>query len=196
MQNRDMHYLLGGAVVALPLLTLGLLIYYKRDYRLIAGYNTASPEEKAKYDIEGLADHLGGGLNTIAVCILLASVALAAGWEKTGYTFIGLFIFLSAIVVIGGQKFCPQPSGPRLSFAQRFIKFFVSAAVFASMERGTRQWQYVCSCSGTEDYWDSGGIRWKAVGNRREWSPCPNCKKTTWRSVQRRKSESGEANQE
>ena len=55
-------FMAAGVVIALPLVVLGRRIRYGRHYRLVAGYNRASAREKSKYDIEGLADHLGTGL--------------------------------------------------------------------------------------------------------------------------------------
>ncbi|MEM7769739.1 MAG: DUF3784 domain-containing protein [Cyanobacteria bacterium P01_A01_bin.37] len=41
--------------IAILFIVLGILIKYFKMYFLIAGYNTMSKEEKAKYDIDGLA---------------------------------------------------------------------------------------------------------------------------------------------
>jgi hypothetical protein len=53
---------LGGAALALGLIWPGLLLRWTTSrYHWIAGYNTASREEQAKYDIEGLSQHLRPG---------------------------------------------------------------------------------------------------------------------------------------
>jgi len=42
-------------IVAFIFILLGIVIKHGKMYFLIAGYNTMSKEEKAKYDIEGIA---------------------------------------------------------------------------------------------------------------------------------------------
>jgi hypothetical protein len=51
----------GSVLIALTLLVLGRRLRDGHDYRLVAGDNRALSEEKRKYDIEGLADHLASG---------------------------------------------------------------------------------------------------------------------------------------
>lgn len=54
----DIMGFLGGLALALLFLVPGILIRYYRADGLIAGFNSASDEEKARYDIEGEA-HAG-----------------------------------------------------------------------------------------------------------------------------------------
>ena len=69
--------LIMGLGLALFFLVLGVLIRFYEAYGLISGYNTAPPEEQARYDIKGLGDHLGNGLLNLAV--LIAGAADTSG---------------------------------------------------------------------------------------------------------------------
>ncbi|MAP54905.1 DUF3784 domain-containing protein [Altibacter sp.] len=57
--------------VALLFIALGILIKYGKAYGLIAGYNTMSKEEKARYDIIGIATLFRNVMFTMAAIILL-----------------------------------------------------------------------------------------------------------------------------
>ena len=52
-------------------LILGLLIKYGKLYDLIAGYNTASPDERERTNIVGLGTFIGS--RVLVVTMLLAS---------------------------------------------------------------------------------------------------------------------------
>ena len=74
-----------------------------RAYSLIAGYNTASRQEKLEYDIEGLAKHLGNGLVTLGVVAILAILSVYFGMLGIAGIFTGLFLFF---VFIRDAKTC------------------------------------------------------------------------------------------
>jgi len=60
-------------ITALMIVVLGYLIKYKRWSWLIAGYNTASPKDKAKYDIIALCNGTGNFLFLLAAITTLAA---------------------------------------------------------------------------------------------------------------------------
>jgi hypothetical protein len=180
-----------GVVIALPLLVLGRRIRYGRDYRLIAGYNRASSEEKLRYDIEGLADHLGNGLISLGVLCILIPGAWLLGWQTFASVLLGIFLLFAFITVVGGQKFLPHrqhpaPGTPRGSF-QRLLQRTLPARAFAAIEAGTRRWVVECKCGALQDFWDTGGIRYKAVGEQRMLMACPSCQKASWQKIRKRR---------
>lgn len=75
------------AVVAV----VGIVILAGKGDWLIAGYNTASPEERGKYDIRRLRLLMGGALIVIApLCLLLNADADESS----------VLVFTSAVVVL------------------------------------------------------------------------------------------------
>ncbi len=46
----------------------------------------------------------------------------------------------------------------------RFLKTILPAKVFAAVREGTKQWLAECPCGHKQDFWDSGGVRYKAIG--------------------------------
>ncbi len=180
-----------GVVIALPLLVLGRRIRYGRDYRLVAGYNRASAEEKSKYDIEGLADHLGNGLISLGVLCILMPGAWLLGWQTFARILLGIFLLFSFITVVGGQKFLPHrqhpaPGTPR-SGSQRLLQRTLPARAFAALEAATRQWVAECKCGAIQDFWETGGIRYKAVGEPRMLMSCPSCQKLSMQKIRKRR---------
>jgi len=87
--------------VCLLLLALGLLFRSGKGAGLIAGYNTASPQEREKIDEKKLCYFVGRLMFLLSACwglILLASI-LQLGW----LFFLGFFLFLA--LTIGGVIF-------------------------------------------------------------------------------------------
>ena len=56
----------GCAVILFAI--LGIVFFCGKGSSLIAGYNTASPEEKAKYDEKALCHTMGGMMFACAAC--------------------------------------------------------------------------------------------------------------------------------
>ena len=67
-------------IVAAILLIMGIIILIGKGDNLIAGYNTASKEEKAQYNIKRLRGLIGGILVVLApmMLLLLGKESLAA----------------------------------------------------------------------------------------------------------------------
>ena len=83
-------------IVAAIFLLGGIIILIGKGDNLIAGYNTASKEEKSQYNIKRLRGLIGGILVVLAPMILL----LHRGDESMTAIFITLTIVLCIVVVI------------------------------------------------------------------------------------------------
>ena len=84
-------------IVAAILLIMGIVVLIGKGDNLIAGYNTASKEEKSQYNIKRLRGLIGGLLIVLApmMVLLLGEESMTAGWSFVAYTFV-----LSTVVVI------------------------------------------------------------------------------------------------
>ena len=162
--------LVAGLLFSLTFWVLGIAVRWFRAYRLIAGYNTASAEEKKKYDIEGLADHLGNGLIVIGAFSLLATLSAYTDQVPLAIIFVTGIVFVAFIMVVGGQKFLPKCQHPEPGFEihaqHRFLKKILPAKAFAAIKRGTQNWMTVCPCGEQQDFWEVGGVRYKACGEK------------------------------
>ena len=76
----------------------------------------------------------------------------------------------------------------------RFLKFILPARAFTAVEKGTRQWLIECKCGYKRDFWDAGGVRYKACGEPRQYVKCPQCGKSTWHKIRRKTQEEKEQN--
>ena len=81
--------------VAALLVVLGLVFSKGKGAFLIAGYNTASREEKAKYDEKALCRFISRLMFTMAGCWAL--VALGTMLDRMWIYYLGLGLFLTAI---------------------------------------------------------------------------------------------------
>ena len=84
-------------IVAALLLIMGLIILIGKGDNLIAGYNTASKEERAKYNIKRLRGLIGGLLFAMAPMMLL--LAGEPSTEKV-WSFTALVLVVCIVVVI------------------------------------------------------------------------------------------------
>ena len=66
-----MAYIIIFSIVSLLFVFLGIAISRYKCYWLIAGYNTASKEEKARIDIENVAKHMSRMCYLIAFILFL-----------------------------------------------------------------------------------------------------------------------------
>ena len=84
-------------IVAAILVILGIIILIGKGDNLIAGYNTASEEEKAQYNVKRLRGLIGGLLIVLAPMMLLLNGenTMAATWS-----FVALVFVLCIVVVI------------------------------------------------------------------------------------------------
>ena len=77
---------------------LGVLFFCGKGAALIAGYNTASPHEKARYDEKALCRAMGWLMMALAVCWFI--IALNLLLENMVFLWIGLPLFF-AVCIIG-----------------------------------------------------------------------------------------------
>jgi len=179
-----------GFLISFLFLSFGILVRYYRAYGIIAGYNTASKEEKKKYDIVGLAHHLGNGMICLGVLGFTAITGAMIENETMIKISIGLVLFVSFIMVVGGKKFTPKYQHPKPGFMpyghQRLLKKISSRRVFEAIKTGTQKWCIECPCGYTRDFWEVGGIRFKAVGEPRQYFLCPECKKGRWHKLRKK----------
>ena len=83
------------AVVLLCLL-LGILFSKGKGAFLIAGYNTAGPEEKKDYDEKALCRFMGKLMFAIGGCYSL--IALGTFLEQMALTWAGIWLILSLVI--------------------------------------------------------------------------------------------------
>ena len=77
-----------ASIFAVPVIILGIVLCCGKGAFLIAGYNTASPEEKASYDEKALCQAVG-----ILLLVIVGSVELLM---------LGLVLDMTALVWGGG----------------------------------------------------------------------------------------------
>jgi len=83
-------------IVAAILLIMGIVILIGKGDNLIAGYNTASKEEKSQYNIKRLRGLIGGLLIILApmMVLLLGEESMTAAWSFVAYTFVLTIVVL------------------------------------------------------------------------------------------------------
>ena len=84
-------------LVAALLLVMGIIILIGKGDNLIAGYNTASEEEKSQYNIKRLRGLVGGVLIVLApmMLLMLREESMTSTWSFIAVTFV-----LCIVVVI------------------------------------------------------------------------------------------------
>jgi hypothetical protein len=94
-------------IVAAILAIMGIIILIGKGDNLIAGYNTASKEERAKYNIKRLRGLLGGLLIVLAPMMFLLNGedTMAATWS-----FVALVFVLCIVVVILANTWAKKKS--------------------------------------------------------------------------------------
>ena len=60
--------------IAIFFIILGIIIKYGKMYFLLAGYNTLPKEEKAKYDIEGIATVFRNTMFGMAIILIIGLI--------------------------------------------------------------------------------------------------------------------------
>ncbi|MFC1735583.1 hypothetical protein ACFL1X_05660 [Candidatus Hydrogenedentota bacterium] len=73
-----------------------------------------------------------------------------------------------------------------MAAAHKFLKFILPNRAFEAVKAGTRQWLMECKCGNKRDVWDEGGVRYKAVGEPRQYHLCPKCGKGTWHKIRKK----------
>ena len=68
----------------------------------------------------------------------------------------------------------------------RFLRFILPARAFNAVRAGTKLWLIECPCGHKRDFWDLGGVRYKAVGEPRQFVGCPECGKNRWHKIRKK----------
>ena len=94
-------------IVALVCAVMGILVLIGKGDNLIAGYNTASKEERERYDIKRLRGLIGGLMIVLAPLLLLmiGKESMAAIWS-----FCGIVLVLCIVVVILANTWAKKKS--------------------------------------------------------------------------------------
>ena len=81
-------------IVAAILVIMGIVVIIGKGDNLIAGYNIASKEEKAQYNIKRLRGLIGGLLIVLApmTFMLLGEDTMTATWSFVGLTFVACIV--------------------------------------------------------------------------------------------------------
>ena len=84
-------------IIAAIMAIMGIIVLIGKGDNLIAGYNTASKEEREQYHIKRLRGLIGGLLVVLApmTVLMLREESMTATWSFVGLTFI-----LTIIVVV------------------------------------------------------------------------------------------------
>ena len=94
-------------IVALVCAVMGILVLIGKGDNLIAGYNTASKEERERYDIKRLRGLIGGLMIVLAPLLLLmiGKESMAAIWS-----FCGIVLVLCIFVVVLANTWAKRKS--------------------------------------------------------------------------------------
>ena len=87
---------IANAVIAMLFVLLGILFSRGKGAFLIAGYNTASPAEKDRYDEKALCRFMGKLMFALAAC--QAIMGLGAAWAGMWLYWLGIALFLASAV--------------------------------------------------------------------------------------------------
>jgi len=132
--------LISGLLLSTIFIILGILIVRYKYYNLIAGYNSAPEHIKKQYDIEGLAKHIGNGLITLGVLLIISLLLLYSGLLTLFKVTFFIFLFIVFIILLGSIKFMPyrqnlakkSPSDARHHFLHRLLP----TRIFRALEKG------------------------------------------------------------
>ena len=183
--------LVAGFALSAVFILFGVLVDRYKKYHLIAGYNRASEAQKRQYDVEGLAKHLGDGLITLGVLLMLCSLFLyfrLDGWFLGG---IGVFLFVVLLMLLGTPKFLPRRQALAISSPadakHPFLHRVLPTRAYRAIERGTREWLIECGqCAHKRDLWEAGGVRHKGAGEPRKWNHCQQCQQWSWNVIRKK----------
>ena len=94
-------------IVALVCAVMGILVLFGKADNLIAGYNTASKEERERYDIKRLRGLIGGLMIVLAPLLLLmiGKESMASIWS-----FCGISLVLCIVVLVLANTWAKKKS--------------------------------------------------------------------------------------
>ena len=94
-------------IVAALLLVMGIIIIIGKGDNLIAGYNTASKEERAQYNVKRLRGLIGGLAIVLAPMIFLLHEQVTTAGT---FSFIALVLIACIVVVILANTWAKKKS--------------------------------------------------------------------------------------
>ena len=94
-------------IVALVCAVMGILVLIGKGDNLIAGYNTASKEDRERYDIKRLRGLIGGLMIVLAPLLLLmiGKESMASIWS-----FCGISLVLCIVVLVLANTWAKKES--------------------------------------------------------------------------------------
>ena len=87
---------------------LSIVLLSGHGENLIAGYNTASQEEKDKYDSKKLCHVIGGGMAVIAVMLLVFALLIASLPTWFIFVFVSVVIVDSIVMIVLANTKCKR----------------------------------------------------------------------------------------
>ena len=69
---------------------------------------------------------------------------------------------------------------------RKILEFLLPDRAFSAIREGTKLWLIECRCGHKQDFWEAGGIRYKAVGEPRQLYKYPKCRNITLHKVRRK----------
>ena len=180
-----------GIFVSLALFIPGLLISRYKFYHLIPVYNRDSEQIKKEYDIKGLADHMGHGLITLSVLLMISTVLYYFKFFGWCFASMSLFVLVVVIIPLGAPKFMPEQQKLLKSGSadakHPFLRRVLSTAAYRSLEQKTRKWIQVClKCGHKQDFWEAGGVRGGGVGEPVKLQYCEACEKNRFHKIRKK----------
>lgn len=104
------NYIIVGVVILIAA-TFSILILCGKGDSLIAGYNTASEEEKSEYDIGRLRKVTGYG--QLAICLPTGLIPMAETYPTLLWTAMVLLIAITIVIVILSNTYAKKGHGKK-----------------------------------------------------------------------------------
>ena len=95
-------------VVFAIILLMSIVMITGRGAGLIAGYNTASKEEKSKYNEKKLCRITGAGMSVMAVFILIMGLAQDVLPAMFAYIFLAVILIDCVVIIILSNTICKR----------------------------------------------------------------------------------------
>ena len=87
-------------IMILIFLVLGVIFALGKGWKLIAGYNTMSEKERARYDEKKLLRVMSGGMFAFAACMGLSLIGMLLDREQLVMTGYALLVVVAVVVLI------------------------------------------------------------------------------------------------
>lgn len=87
---------------------ISLVLLSGHGENLIAGYNTASKEEKSKYNTKKLCHVVGGGMSIIAILILIMTIGEMILPAYFAYIFLIITVVDCILIIVLANTICKK----------------------------------------------------------------------------------------